>query len=98
MSKATGSNTGVFVGCFGVEYRSVILKDPEIYRRYLATGSSMTMLANRLSWFYDLHGPSISLDTACSSSLIACHLAVNSLRSGESDMVGGGHLLHKHGY
>jgi acyl transferase domain-containing protein len=52
-----------------------------------ATGNGRTMLANRLSWFFDLQGPSIMMDTACSSSLTAVHLAAQSLRSGECGMV-----------
>ncbi|KAF4443746.1 putative polyketide synthase [Fusarium austroafricanum] len=86
MSKAVGSNTGVFIGCFTREYEAIMFKETEIQQRYFATGTGTTMLANRLSYFYDLRGPSISLDTACSSSLNACHLACNSLRLGECDM------------
>lgn len=52
-----------------------------------ATGNGRTMLANRLSWFFDLQGPSIMMDTACSSSLTAVHLATQALRSGECGMV-----------
>jgi acyl transferase domain-containing protein/NADPH:quinone reductase-like Zn-dependent oxidoreductase len=86
MSKTLGSNTGVFIGCFTREYEAIMFKETEIQQRYFATGTGTTMLANRLSYFYDLHGPSISLDTACSSSLNACHLACNSLRLGECNM------------
>ena len=86
MNKVLGTNTGVFIGCFTREYEAIMFKETEIQQRYFATGTGTTMLANRLSYFYDLHGPSISLDTACSSSLNACHLACNSLRLGECDM------------
>ena len=53
----------------------------------MATGTGTAMLSNRISWFFDLHGPSLTLDTACSSSLYALHLAVQGLRSGESSLV-----------
>lgn len=86
MDKAVGSNTGVFIGCFTREYEAIMFKEMEIQQRYFATGTGTTMLANRLSYFYDLRGPSISLDTACSSSLTACHLACNSLRMGECNV------------
>src|SRR5207253_3624803 len=46
-------------------------------------GSSMTMLANRLSYCFDFRGPSMSIDTACSGSLVAFHLACQALRQGE---------------
>ena len=90
MAQAVGSKTGVFIGCFTREYDAIMFKETEIQQRHIATGTGMTMLANRLSYFYDLHGPSISLDTACSSSLNACHLACNSLRMGEANMVSRG--------
>ncbi|KAL4914815.1 thiolase-like protein [Aspergillus aurantiobrunneus] len=48
------------------------------------SGTSRAMLANRISWFYDLRGPSFALDTACSSSLYALHLACQSLQAGET--------------
>lgn len=51
---------------------------------YTATGVGRSILSNRISYFFDWHGPSITLDTACSSSLVAVHLAVQSLRAGES--------------
>lgn len=67
--------------------QDLIKKDSLWHGSYEATGSESTFLANRVSWFFDLAGPSISLDTACSSSLMALHLACQSLRSRESSMV-----------
>ncbi|KAL7629617.1 hypothetical protein AAE478_001139 [Parahypoxylon ruwenzoriense] len=81
-----GSLTSVFVGNLGAEYTSVFSGDDEINAQYEATGTAAAMLSNRVSWFYDLRGPSITIDTACSSSLIALHLACQSLLQGESDM------------
>lgn len=51
---------------------------------YTATGIGRSILSNRVSYFFDWHGPSMTIDTACSSSLVAVHLAVQALRSGES--------------
>lgn len=53
------------------------------------------MFANRLSYFFDLHGPSISVDAACSSSTYALHLACQSIRIGDckSAFVGGSSLI-----
>lgn len=61
--------------------------DPDLLPRYTAIGASQSMLSNRLSWFFDFHGPSLSVDTACSSSLVTLDLACQSLRNGDSKMV-----------
>ena len=63
--------------------------------KYAATGISSAMLANRISWFFNLHGPSMNLDSACSSSLSALHLACQDLLHGASNMslVGGCNLV-----
>ena len=55
---------------------------------YAATGNGQSMLSNRVSWFFDLRGPSFTIDTACSSSLYAVHLACQSLRTGETKAAG----------
>jgi acyl transferase domain-containing protein len=87
MSRFVSSRTACFVGAFTRDYETLLGRDEEKLSAYQATGNGMAMLANRISWFYDLKGPSISLDTACSSSLTAFHLACQSLQHGEADMV-----------
>lgn len=63
-----------------------VYRDTENVPTYAATGTARSILANRVSYFFDWHGPSIAIDTACSSSLIAVHQAVQVLRSGESSV------------
>lgn len=87
LEEAAGSKTSVHIGSFTHDWADILRRDPLMDISYQATGSEFSILANRLSWFYDLTGPSISLDTACSSSLMALHLACQSLKTGESDMV-----------
>ena len=59
------------------------------------TGNTLSIAANRLSYIYDLRGPSMAIDTACSSSLVALHQACGSIWSGESEssIVGAVHLV-----
>lgn len=87
LEQVSGSNTSVHIGCFTRDYELMLMTDPEMHALYKTTGTASAMLANRISWFYNLKGPSLSLDTACSSSLTALHLACQSIRCGESSMV-----------
>jgi acyl transferase domain-containing protein len=86
--RLVGSNTGVFVGGFTLDYLLQQLADDSHVGvdAHTATGAMMTLLSNRLSYLFDFRGPSMSLDTACSSSLVAVHLACESLRRGETDL------------
>ncbi|KAF1952403.1 hypothetical protein CC80DRAFT_572627 [Byssothecium circinans] len=86
ITELAGSNTSVFVGSFSRDMDAVLLRDPEYQFKYQATSAGSTMLSNRLSHFFDLRGPSLSIDTACSSGLYAFHLACRSLIQGESEM------------
>ncbi|KAF1362275.1 polyketide synthase [Lizonia empirigonia] len=81
-----GSNTGVFVGLMCGDYESSLLRDLKTAPVYTATGIGRSILSNRVSYYFDWHGPSMTLDTACSSSLVAVHLAVQALRSGETQV------------
>ena len=87
MYNVAGSDTSVYVGSMAREYDAMIQKDPERFGKYTATGTGPSMLANRLSWFYDFRGASLTLDTACSSGLYALDLACQDLCSGRSSMV-----------
>ncbi|KAF2119426.1 hypothetical protein BDV96DRAFT_642451 [Lophiotrema nucula] len=86
MQKLQGSNTSVYVGCMTMDYYDMQYRDPQLSSQYVATGTASSILSNRVSYFYNWSGPSMTIDTACSSSLVAVHLAVQSLRSGESSL------------
>ncbi|KAH8802508.1 hypothetical protein F5884DRAFT_683224 [Xylogone sp. PMI_703] len=87
MDQATSSKTSVFVGAFTNDYQKSILgKDPDVTLKYMPTGTSNSILANRVSWFYDFKGTSVTLDTACSSSLVAFHLACQDLQDKRAEM------------
>lgn len=97
METIKGSKTGVFVGGFTIDN---YLTQASEENRHLVTshtslGSPITMLSNRISYNFDLRGPSLSIDTACSSSLVATHYACQSILNGESDMalVGGVNVM-----
>ncbi|KAI0382791.1 putative polyketide synthase [Hypomontagnella monticulosa] len=95
MENLSGSNTSCYVGCFSRDYNEMLTHDPETSPVYVSTGNGAAILSNRVSYFFDLKGPSLTVDTACSSSLVALHLACQSLRNGESKaaIVGGTNLI-----
>ncbi|MFW0874396.1 polyketide synthase Pks13 [Rhodococcoides corynebacterioides] len=78
-----GAPVGVFVGTSTNDYQMIAISDTDPHP-YALTGTSTSIVANRISYYFDFRGPSVALDTACSSSLVAVHQAVRSLRSGES--------------
>ncbi|KAL3412884.1 thiolase-like protein [Aspergillus fumigatus] len=68
------------------DYTDLVQGDIDCAPKYTGTGISRSIHSNRISYFFDWHGPSMTIDTACSSSMMAVHLAVQSLRSGESSV------------
>jgi polyketide synthase 13 len=90
-SSVRGESVGVYIGTSVNDYSFLAMSDPTVAHPYAITGTASSIVANRVSYFYDFHGPSVAVDTACSSSLVATHQAVQALRSGECDMaVAGG--------
>lgn len=83
-----GSRTSVFVGSFMYDYLCLqtASEQRDEINPYVAMGTGITSLANRISYNFNLKGPSVSLDTACSSSLVAVHLACRSIWGGEADL------------
>lgn len=73
-----------------LDYEQIVMRDPDDTPQYAATGNGIAIMSNRISWFYDLRGPSMTLDTGCSASLVGVHLAcqsIRSIRTGESTLV-----------
>ncbi|MDJ0508249.1 MAG: type I polyketide synthase [Crocosphaera sp.] len=89
------SKTGVFVGVSNGDYGRLSAKDESVISSYSGTGSSLSIAANRLSYYFNFKGPSLAIDTACSSSLVSVHYACKSLQTHESDLclAGGVNLI-----
>ena len=97
LERIAGSPTGVFVGISTHDYGDIQMYPGNRAQigSHSNSGTATSIAANRLSYLYDLRGPSMAVDTACSSALTATHLACESLARGECDLalVGGVHLV-----
>jgi acyl transferase domain-containing protein len=96
-----GSATGVFCGVMMADWGSRVEIDEQACPRYTMTGLARSNIANRVSYFFDWHGPSLVVDTACSSSMVALHQAVTAIRQGECSaavVAGTNLLLHPNVY
>lgn len=94
-SSLAGSDCAVYVGISSLDYGTRWLDDLAAMSSHSMTGNTLSLAANRLSYVFDLHGPSLAVDTACSSSLVALHHACRALQTGEAStaLVGGVNLL-----
>ena len=90
-----GSDCAVYVGVSSTDYANSRLDDPSSADAYVMTGGTLSIAANRISYAFDLHGPSMSIDTACSSSLVALHQACQTIWRGEAScaLAGGVNVL-----
>ncbi|HTN85589.1 MAG TPA: type I polyketide synthase, partial [Sorangium sp.] len=93
--RLAGSPTGVFIGACNDDYHGLQRERPETADAFNATGLAMSVISGRLSYTFNLQGPSLVVDTACSSSLVAIHLACQSLRARECNLAiaGGVNLI-----
>jgi amino acid adenylation domain-containing protein len=86
--RLAGGSVGVYVGISSFDHAVATLsyQDRGVLDAYSNTGGSSSIAANRISYCFDLRGPSVAVDTACSSSLVAVHLACEAIRRGEARM------------
>ncbi|MFE7565102.1 beta-ketoacyl synthase N-terminal-like domain-containing protein, partial [Kitasatospora sp. NPDC057500] len=81
-----GSQTGVFIGGSS-DYAGLLAASDHDSDGHALTGTAPSVLSGRIAYSLKLNGPAVTVDTACSSSLVAIHLATQSLRREESDLV-----------
>lgn len=85
ISDFSDTNTGIFIGVATSDYTDVLRAYNQPIDTFTSTGASHCILCNRISYFFNWHGPSEPIDTACSSSLVAIHRAVTSILEGDCD-------------
>ncbi|KAH7110810.1 polyketide synthase [Dendryphion nanum] len=94
MDELRGSQTGVWCSVSNADYESILARDPDISPGYRMTGTGNAIVSNRISYLFDLRGPSMTIDTFCSSTLVGLDAAVKSIRAGivQQAFVGGSNL------
>ncbi|XP_067676452.1 mycolipanoate synthase-like [Haliotis asinina] len=95
-----GQKVGVYIGSMAVDYQDYISTKSQDVTNHTVTGQARAIISNRVSYVYNLTGPSMTIDTACSSSLVALHQAGLALKAGDCSMAicGGVNLTIHPGY
>ncbi|KAK5606153.1 hypothetical protein CRENBAI_026185 [Crenichthys baileyi] len=86
MERISGSRAGVYIGLMNRDYEMIRNNDPGTITHYNSTGTAMSVAANRISFIFNLTGPSLAIDSACSSSLVALHVACQAIKQGDCEM------------
>ncbi|XP_062336329.1 uncharacterized protein LOC134035347 [Osmerus eperlanus] len=86
MEKISGTRTGVYIGLMNRDYETLLNNSPGTITHYNGTGTAMSVAANRISFVFNLTGPSFAIDSACSSSLVALHSACLAIKQGDCEM------------
>lgn len=86
LEKVSGTRTGVYIGLMNRDYETLLNNSPSTITHYNGTGTAMSIAVNRISYTFNLTGPSFAIDSACSSSLVALHSACQAIRQGDCEM------------
>ncbi|XP_061777612.1 phenolphthiocerol synthesis polyketide synthase type I Pks15/1 [Nerophis ophidion] len=86
MERISGSRTGVYIGLMNRDYEMLRSNRADTISHYNATGTATSIAANRISFVFNLTGPSFAMDSACSSSLVAVHIACLALKQADCEM------------
>ncbi|KAH8424223.1 uncharacterized protein LDX57_001981 [Aspergillus melleus] len=94
-AQCRGKNIGCYVGVFGEDWLDLMSKDTQAIDRFRVVSAADFALSNRVSYEFDLRGPSITFRTGCSSALVGLHDACQALYAGEcsSALVAGTNLI-----
>ncbi|XP_066171806.1 phthioceranic/hydroxyphthioceranic acid synthase-like [Sylvia atricapilla] len=85
VESVSGTKTGVFIGLMNRDYEVITSRAVSEMNHYDGTGAAMSIAANRVSFTFNLTGPSLTVDTACSSFLFALHYALRAIKSGDCE-------------
>ncbi|KAL6857563.1 hypothetical protein ACO1O0_005003 [Amphichorda felina] len=90
-----GKAIGAYIGSFGEDWAENFSKDTNLFGPYKVAGYGEFAGPNRISYEYDLRGPSMSIRTACSAGLIGLHEACLAIQNGDccGALVGGCNLI-----